>query len=153
MQRIAELGEADALANGRCATVGEVRRPRIVPAQNVGRLGPLLGDDLRDGEPLGRVLDRRLERALEAQFAEFLDGQLPAASRSGDGYRQRAVLGHRRVVGIDVRVVGDPPANVVERRRRRCAPAASKRADLAVGGSIEREHVPAEAGRGRFDDV
>jgi hypothetical protein len=137
----------------------------VVGEQRVGAR-PVGGDHLGHRVPLGRVTDRRRERVGEAEPPEFLDGCLPAAGRAGDRDRVRAVERHAglagvvdrvaavvRVVGVRVVVLRERGLDVLDRRVRGGAAARAHRADLAVGGPVQREHVAAEPGRGGLDHV
>jgi len=65
----------------------------------------------------------------------------------------RARHRHLGVRGRDVLLAGDGLADVLDCGVRGGGAARAHRADLAVGGPVAREHVPAESRRGGFDDV
>ena len=166
LHRLGEPRERHRLADCRRLAVEQERLPGVVVGEQGVGAGPVGGDDLRDGVPIGRVPDRRGERVREAQPTQPLDGRLPAAGRPRDRDRVRAVEGHPGlagvvdrvaavvgVVGVRVVVLGERRLDVLDRRVRGGAAARAHRADLAVGGPVQREHVAPEPGRGGLDDV
>ena len=90
-----EAGVAEHLSVARRPSAGQVGLAEVLPlGDGLRPVGPVGGDDLRDREPVFRVLDGRLQDLGQRHRAVPVEKGRPAVNRSGDAHRIRAMDGN-----------------------------------------------------------
>ena len=140
-----EAGVAEHLSVARRPSAGQVGLAEILPlGDGLRPVGPVGGDDLRDREPVFRVLDGRLQDLGQRHRAVPVEQSRPAVDRSGDAHRIRAMDGDLidAAAGEEVEI----------HRFRREAAAVQPDQPVFLGQIGQDEHIAAGPGHHGLDD-